>query len=226
MKFSRIIVVFFVCLFLFTSCKSKIIPLSKTYYDNTNKVGVLFIADSIRAEIIGDQSLLEMALTGTKRFRAPLELVDKAINPISDIENTYFNTYQEKGKPIKKIDYKLNTEDLVEFEKPKKSKKQYFNYDLRFLQSKDIDELLIVTIEYGLLVNYDGIFEEEKLGNCRIESKIINLKDNSILYNNFTVFNVEVIGNWKTPPNYPNLKNAIQLAIKQAIEEEKRKFNN
>ena len=212
------------CLVTLTNCSEKIL-LPNSYYDNSNKVGVLYIIDSIKTTTTGDQSLFEMIVTGTKRFNKPLKLIDEKINPKLDIKNLYSNIYNEKNKTLTEIDYKLDISRLNEFTKPSKSKKKYYRYDLRFFKSKEIDELLIVKVEYGLLVSYDGLIEDELFGNCKIESKIIDLNDNSIIFNDFSTFSEKIKDGWgKNPPEYPNLKNAILSAIQKTIDIEKDKF--
>ena len=76
------------CLVTLTNCSEKIL-LPNSYYDNSNKVGVLYIIDSIKTTTTGDQSLFEMIVTGTKRFNKPLKLIDEKINPKLDIKNLY-----------------------------------------------------------------------------------------------------------------------------------------
>ena len=212
------------CLVTLTNCSEKIL-LPNSYYDNSNKVGVLYIIDSIKTTTTGDQSLFEMIVTGTKRFNKPLKLIDEKINPKLDIKNLYSNIYNEKNKTLTEIDYKLDISRLNEFTKPSKSKKKYYRYDLRFLKSKEIDELLIVKVEYGLMVSYDGLIEDELFGNCKIESKIIDLNDNSIIFNDFSIFSEKIKSSWCNPPEYPNLKNTILSAIQKTIDIEKDKFD-
>lgn len=214
-----------ICLVTLTNCSEKIL-LQNSYYDNSNKVGVLYTIDSIKTTTTGDQSLFEMIVTGTKKFNKPLKLIDEKINPKLDIKNLYSSVYKEKNKSLTEIDYTLDFNRLNEFEKPSKSKKKYYRYDLRFLKSKEIDELLIVKVEYGLLISYDGLIEDELFGNCKIETKIIDLNDNSIIFNDTSVFSEKIKGAWgKDSPEYPNLKNTIFSAIQKTMDIEKDKFN-
>jgi hypothetical protein len=214
-----------ICLVTFTNCSEKTL-LPKTYYDNSNKVGVLYIIDSIKTTTTGDQSFLESIITGNKRFKEPLNLINEKIKPNLEIKNLYSNIYNEKGKSLTEINYTLDVKRLNEFVKPAKSEKKYYRYDLRFLKSKKIDELLIVKVEYGLLVSYDGLIEDELFGNCKIESKIIDLNDNSIIFNDFSFFIEKIKGSWgENSPEYTNLKNTILSAIQKTIELEKVKFS-
>lgn len=207
-----------------TSCAVKM-PLSNNYFANKKKVGVIYLIDSISVYKDGPQGLLDMALTSGKKFNEPLTIVDKKINLKDDLENLYNQIFQQKGKPLIEIDFEYNIEKLKEFKKPKSSKKKFHKYDLRFLKNKGIDELFIVEAQYGLLVSYYGMIEIGKMGNCRIDSKIIDLSDNSIIFKDFSNSEKKIKGKWKTPPKYENLQNAILEAISKTLELEKNKFN-
>ncbi|MEM9685832.1 MAG: hypothetical protein AAF934_02800 [Bacteroidota bacterium] len=217
---------FLLCLiltgFFAIGCAVKI-PLSTTYFQNNKKVGVIYNIDSISVYKQGAQGLLDMALTSGKRFREPLNIVDKTINPTEKIKNQYRNTFSQHNKSLIEIDYDYDVKKMTKFTKPSDSKK-YHKYDLRALRSNGIDEVLIINVRYGLLVSYYGMIETGKAGDCRIESEIIDLTDNSIIYKNFSVYSERIKGKWKTPPDYENLKNSIELAINNTLEQEKAKF--
>ncbi|MFL0102041.1 hypothetical protein [Tenacibaculum maritimum] len=206
------------------SCAVKM-PLPSNYYSNQKKVGVIYLIDSIGVYKQGAQGLLDMALTAGKRFKEPLSIVDKKINPNNDIKDLYRQLFKTKGKPLNEIDFKYSIEKLTKFEKPSSSKKKYHKYDLRFLKNKGIEELLIVDVQYGLLVSYYGMIETGKMGNCRIDSEIIDLSDNSIVFKDFTNSVEKIKGKWKTPPEYENLANSISGAITKTIGLEKTKLN-
>ncbi|TYC08432.1 hypothetical protein ES677_14470 [Bizionia gelidisalsuginis] len=207
-----------------SSCAVKM-PLSSNYYSNQKKVGVIYLIDSIGVYREGAQGLLDMALTAGKRFKEPLSIVDKKINPNNDIKDLYIQIFKTKGKPLKDIDFEYDIEKLTKFEKPSSSKKKFHKYDLRFLKDKGIDELLIVDVQYGLLVSYYGMIETGKTGNCRIDSEIIDLSDNSIVFKDFSNSVEKINGKWKTPPRYENLKNSISGAIVKTINLERSKLN-
>jgi hypothetical protein len=199
-------------------------PLSSNYYSNQKKVGVIYLIDSIGVYKEGAQGLLDMALTAGKRFREPLSVIDKKINPNEDIKELYRQLFKTKGKSLKEIDYDYDIEKLTKFDKPT-SEKKFHKYDLRFLKDKGIDELLIIDAQYGLLVSYYGMIETGKMGNCRIDSEIIDLSDNSIIFKDFSNSVEKIEGDWKTPPEYENLSNSISTAIRKTIELERSKLN-
>ncbi|MXV37904.1 hypothetical protein GO491_04315 [Flavobacteriaceae bacterium Ap0902] len=120
----------------------------------------------------------------------------------------------------------ISQEEFVLFKKPKASQaNDFYKYDARKLRKYGIDELLIVHVQYGLMVNYYGMIETGKYGNCLITTQIVNLDDNTIIYENRTHKPVLIQGKWKTPPTYNNLKNAIDESIELTLEEEKIKLN-
>lgn len=69
------------------------------------------------------------------------------------------------------------------------------------------------------------MIETGKIGNCRIDSEIIDLSDNSIVFKNFSNSVEKIKGKWKTPPEYENLKHSISGAIEKTINLEKTKLN-
>ncbi|AUP79239.1 hypothetical protein [Flavivirga eckloniae] len=213
-----------IILITISSCAVKM-PLSDNYYTNQKKVGVVYLIDSIRVYREGSQGLLDVALTPGKRFKEPLQIVDKKINPTNEIKGLYEGIFSAKGKPLKEIQFDYDVKKLKKFEKPSSSKKKYHKYDLRSLKDKGVDELLIVSVSYGLLVSYYGMIETGKKGNSHIASEIIDLTDNSIVFKGYSDSVEKIKGKWKTPPEYENLANSISNAISKTINLEKTKFN-
>ncbi len=207
-----------------SSCATKI-PLTSNYYSNNKTVGVLFLIEDIGVYKAGAQGLLEMALTSGDRFKEALYSVDLKVNPKDDIKNAYRQLLNSKGKSFKELDFNYDTSKLTKFKSQSSSKKKFYKYDLRFLKEQGIDELLIVRAKYGILVSYYGFIETGKDGNCRIDSSIINLSDNSIIYSDFSNSTIKIQGKWKTPPKYEALTSSISSAIKNAIYTEKNKLN-
>ena len=219
-SFNFFLVLFLVGL-LFLSCVTKV-PLTSDYFQNNKKVGVIYNIDTINVYREGQQGLLDMALAHGAKYKQPLAIVDKTANPYEKIRNTYQFLFNQKNKPLQHIDFEYDVKKLSKFAKPSNSDKKYHKYDLRKLKSEGIDELLIVNVKYGLLVSYYGFIETAIQGYCRINSEIVNLTDNSVIYKNFSMGKEKVRGKWKTPPNYDNLRNSIQNAIDKTLSLEKR----
>jgi hypothetical protein len=66
--------------------------------------------------------------------------------------------------------------------------------------------------------------EIARYGKTYIRSTIVSLDNNKILYLNATLIKIPLRGEWNLPPDYSNLRNAIQLASKLAVSEEKKKY--
>ena len=72
--------------------------------------------------------------------------------PTQKIMNFYTELYTSKGKQVVPIDEAFGSNPQAwNFKSPKGNKKRYYSIDVRFLHDKyNIDELLIVTLHYGL----------------------------------------------------------------------------
>ncbi|RIV35980.1 hypothetical protein D2V08_03270 [Flagellimonas lutimaris] len=199
-------------------------PLTSNYFNNGKKVGIIYDIDSIGVFKNGSQGLLDMALTSENRFKEPLKVVDQKINPTQKIKNTFQNAFLNRKKQIIALDHSLDYEKLDKFGKSDSKYKEYHRYDLRSLKEQGIDELLIVSVRYGLSVSDYGMIETGKDGSCYITYEIVDLDDNSLLYRDTSVGLKKIKGKWKTPPNYDNLTNAIDGAISQATDVQKTKL--
>jgi len=201
---------------LFNSCVTTIKISSKFY--NPTKVGIIVDIDTIRFSKTGNQGFIDMALTPGNKYTEPLKTIDPFVNPTTKIKNELYNLLESKYKKFEFINEDVNIEELNKFEKPANSEGKFYNKDLRGLKAKyNVDEIMFVNVSYGLLVQYYGFMELNRFGYSVINSIIVNLDDNSLLFRDRT-YNSQIInGEWKTPPNYDNLKNSIQTAIDNSI---------
>ncbi|MDH7447181.1 hypothetical protein [Aquimarina sp. 2201CG14-23] len=211
---------------LLSSCAAKI-PLSSNYYESNSKVGLLLNINEINASRTGNQGIIDLALTQGIKYKEPLKIVDQQLNAKQRIQDLYKNTYSTKGKDLILIKDSINFNNFKKFEVPKDKKaNKYAKHDIRELKTKyNIDELLIINVNYGLLVSYYSMIETGRSGNCTIHSTIVNLNDNSLLYKDFSFSLEKINGKWKTPPKYENLFSSINAAITETLSKEKTKFN-
>lgn len=221
---TKTIIIILVSAFL-TSCMTTI-PLSDNYFTSTKKVGIIQLKNEITNYRQGSQGLLDMALTQGNKYQEPLRIIDENIQPFQEIFNTYEAIYKRKGKELIILDGGINFDAWKRFPtNTGASNKKYYKYDLRHLKEKyDIDELLLVDVKYGVLVNYYSFAEIGRYGYCNISSIIVDLSDNSLQYKNASEVSKQVKGKWKTPPKYEKLQNGIDAAIVEAIKMEKMKF--
>jgi len=200
------------------------VPMSADYFQSEKKVGIIQVTNDINIFKEGSQGLLDMALTPGNKYKEPLDIVDKEINPEIKISELYQEIFNTNNKSLKIIDATIDFDNLEKFQKPE-SEKDFYKFDLRDLKTKyNIDELLLVYVNYGLLISYYGFIETGRLGYCQISSEIINLDDNSLIYKNQSISRETMKGKWNTPPQYENLTNTIKKAIDNSIQQEQSKF--
>ncbi len=198
-----------------TSCVTTM-PLNQQFY-NTKKVGVIVQVDSIGMAKAGEQGLLDMALTPGDRFTIGLKRVEPKLNLKETLKNEISHIFNSKHKQFKIINENIVYEYLYQFEKPNSAKK-YSKKDFMYLKSKyNVDEILHVHANYGLLVSYYGMIELDKQGYVNIATEVVDLSDNSLLQKISFQTVAKMNGNWKKGEDFDNLKNSIQDAINNSI---------
>tara|TARA_B110000977_G_C11048471_1_gene481447 strand:- start:1212 stop:1922 length:711 start_codon:yes stop_codon:yes gene_type:complete len=227
-NFTKISIV--LVLFLLTSCAVSV-KLPTDYFENgNNKVGIIYTIDTNHIHRTGNQGLLDLMLTpGTKyydlneRVRNDIDLNDK-------VKDLYAQIFSKKAKDLILInitEQELN--DLPSFKKTSTSTTTYFHKkDLQFLKQKGIDELLIVSVKYGILIDYYGFIELSKNAICTINSEIIDLSNNQIIYKDFSLLtkNLKI----KADPSNKEFEldnkmfDGINNIIPETFELEKNKF--
>lgn len=223
MRICRLVILTILVILFAAGCAVNV-PLSTDYFQSEKRVGIILIKNDITTFKEGSQGALDHLLTLGNKYREPLEIVDKEINPNIIISELYQEIFKSNSKQLQTIDESINFKNLEKFQKPE-SEKIFHKYDLRYLKPKlEIDELLLVNVNYGLIINYYSIIEIGRMGYCKISSEIINLDDNSIIYKNQSISKETMKGKWKTPPLYENLKNTIKKAIDNSIQQEKSKY--
>lgn len=216
MKINKIIYLTFVLLIL-NSCATHL-PMPKNYFENNKKVGVLYLIKPIDTFREGPQGILDMAITVGAKYKEPLSIIKDEVNPESQMKDLYSDIFKSKGKPLEEINLGYDLKKRKEFKKPFKSKKKYFKYDLRYLKDRGIDELLVVKVGHGIIVRYNGFLETGRRGICEVETEIIDLSDNSLVFTDSFISLENLEGDWNTPPKYENLSKSISSAIKYAVE--------
>lgn len=193
------------------------------YATQPEDLGLVLVINDITTRRSGG-SALGKAMINYHKYDAPLEAVDPKLDPEKKFRRMYLSLFESKGKNISLVDDMFDEDQFAKFVAPDKSK-EYFEYDLRPLKDKyNVDELMIVTVDYGLNQNYSGAFEAGKGGYSHVVSSIIDLDDNSIIYKGETWGNGKLKSKWDTPPDYEYLREAIDAAINQAVETEKTKY--
>ncbi len=205
------------------SCAVKKYSVSPAFYTSGADLGLIMVTNDITTRRSGG-SALGKAMIDYHKYDAPLKAVDPKLDPDKKFRRMYMSLFESKGKNIIQVDDQFDKDQFDKFTVADKSRK-YFEYDIRPLKDKyNVDELMIVTVDYGLNQNYSGAFEAGKGGYSHVVSNIINLDDNSIIYKGETWGNGKLKSGWDTPPDYEYLREAIDAAINQAVEAEKTKY--
>ena len=202
-----------------------------SYFNNQKTLGIIYLIEPIDVFEEGQKGIIvDNFIVVDHNFIEPLEIIDKKINPIGEIKELFKGLLNTKGKSYVELEYEQYANKFEKFEKPSSAKREYYQYDLRTLKSQfindhEIDEVLIVSVKYGLWVNYDALIIFDKMGRCIIESEIVDLNDNSIIYHGYSVSLKSIKGRWDTPPEYENLSYSIKSAISTALAKHKAKLN-
>lgn len=185
--------------------------LSRKYYESKKRIGIIQVIDTIGMYRVGNQGLLDIAFTQGKKYKEGLDVVDKDINPSGRIHKLYRDVLDKNGKEYKNVDYQLFS--LARSNKISKG-------DCEFLKNNlGIDELIVVKVKYGIMVQYYGFIELARYGMCNVFTKIINIDDNSTVYKRKSYKIEKIKGKWKTPPEYDNLRTAVKTAIDKSVED-------
>ncbi|MBP6385903.1 MAG: hypothetical protein KA327_04725 [Pseudarcicella sp.] len=167
----------------------------------------------------GSQGLLDVAITPGNKFIEPLHNIKSKLDYEGILKNEISNIMKSKNKDFTFIDEKVDLASYGEFETTNSDKK-YAKTDffpLR-LARKDLNELLVVKVKYGILVSYYGFIEIGKEGYVNIATEVIDLNDNSLLQKNQHQLNSPIHGNWKEgDADFDNLKVSIQESIDKSI---------
>jgi hypothetical protein len=224
MKIStRTVLLMFLTVLLTFSCTVKKYTVSPSFYSSGSDLGLILVTNDISTRRSGG-SVLGKTLIDYHKYDAPLEAVDPVLDPEKKFRRMYLSLFESKGKNITQVDDQFDSDQFSKFAASGKSR-DYYEYDLRPLKEKyNVDELMIVTLDYGLNQNYSGALEAGKGGYSHVVSSIVNLDDNSIIYKGETWGNGKLKSKWDTPPDYEYLREAIDAAINQAVETEKIKY--
>lgn len=201
------------CLF-FTGCASSI-PMNQNFYKST-KVGIILQVDSIGLYRAGAQGLLDMALTMGNKYRQPLKNVEAVVNPTEKLKFEIAKVLQAKNKQYDFIEENIDFNKIKKFEKTGEGK--FYNKDIREFKSKyNVDEVMIIQVNYGLLVSYYSMIEIGWQGQAVISNSVVDLNNNALLFQDRVSALEKLKGKWNTPPSYQNLITAIKDAINKCF---------
>tara|TARA_R110002072_G_scaffold163414_2_gene316054 strand:+ start:1886 stop:2515 length:630 start_codon:yes stop_codon:yes gene_type:complete len=201
-------IIILITLILFISCGTKK-QLMNDFYSDNKKVGIIILNEPANIHREHKGGLVDIGSTNRERFIEALKIIKNRVDLKSQIENFYSEYFNSKNKKTEFL--KMNF-DISKNEQIHKS-----------LKGKGINQVIIVKVEYGLLLSYYNLLEIAKNGYCQINSEILDLDNNSVIYKNTSKSIKKTKGNWKKS-EYQELTKSISLAIESAIKSEKNKF--
>ncbi len=204
-------------------------PIShQTHISNAGFTGIVTgtMASSMGNELYG--------VTGMGKYAAALVKVEPELYAKERIRELYFHAFLAKQVDFieleeKEYKEKINTyiHRLPKFIAPKETKKKYYTKDLRFLKELyNIDQILLVNADYGIYSWYTLGIERSRHGIAKLESVIVNLTDNSIIYEGQSTKKYRLKGKWNEPPFYEKVKTTINQALQSAILKEEERLHH
>jgi hypothetical protein len=159
------------------------------------------------------------------KFDTVLYKIDDRLNPEDTVLRVYELIYTLKGKTVVRLNDELDISSLPAFQSHDKAKK-YSSVDVRSLKDKlQLDEVLVVFVEYGVKASYKYGMEISRNGRCEITSELVSTSDNSLAMQNTSFAYERVKGEWNVPPDYANLARTIKMAIRECIGREKLEYD-
>ena len=219
-------------------------PLSSSYYKAKTKTGLVVIVRPLENVIDEGVSrsvggtIANKIINSSERFQGKYAKAFIAIEPqlkaAERLRHFYVERFARNGKKVTPFDEYIDLDALENYTPPADWNKVFFKArcgestcckDLRYLKKKlDVDELMLVTLRYGINSGYHYAIEVSREGMASLTFQIIDLNDNSIVYASWATKGAWVDDDWDTPPTYENIKTRIDLAIEEVLKEEQEKY--
>lgn len=207
-----------------TSCVSKIAMDKQSFYKE-KKIGVIVTQDSMSIYRAGAQGLLDMAISSGRKYKEPLKQISPQFNPKENILKVIEQKFAENGKNYIIINDVINLKDFPKYEVASKDDDKFLKQDVRSLKTKyDIDQLMLIKINYGLSISYYGMIETGRFSTTSLFTQIINLDNNQIIFRDPYENLIPIKGKWNEPPHYENLSGHIKKSIDKSMEDFTKNF--
>lgn len=201
-------------LLLFASCVTTI-PLNEGFY-NQKKVGVIFQIDSASVARSGSQGLIDMALTPGNRYKQSLKLISDDLKIQDSLGKKIESIFKLKNKSYQFIKTNIVYDSLENFVGERNSKK-VCKKDFRYLKTQNnVDEILFVKLNYGMEIMYYGFIETGKMSFSNMKIQIINLEDNSLMYQD-QIRTVSNLNSKWDDNNFENLKTSLNKVLDESM---------
>jgi len=211
-------------LWMTVSCAVKV-PMNEDYLQKPGKVGIFVNVTEPQKYREGSQGLLDLAVTSGDKYQPLLDYVKGQINPKQDLITLYVQAMRDRGQEVVVIDEGFDAKNASKFKGEKAEGKKYSTYDLGYLKNKyNVDNVIFVNMNWGIMVSYYSMIETGRAAFAYIDTKVVNLDDQSLYYSNPEAQSIVIKGKWNTPPAYENAAGKIREAVDKTIEAERKTF--
>lgn len=198
---------------LLSACASPNVPLKPTFWQERPKVKVA--NDKLPQPVLyhmGQQGILDYVISDavTKDFNHYLHNFD--LNKLVSLRKDFVKRLRANNIPATKF-ATINVKKLPWVNKKKQefSERNFSQFSTKIGNSR----LLVVSTNLlGAIRNYYAMIP---LGPpraiCELEGRLVNIKNNRVLWRYTSRIELPVKGYWSQPPAYPNFTNALNEAI-------------
>jgi hypothetical protein len=198
------------------------IAVEKSFWQNKNQV--VAVATTVipkpSTHMAGSQGLLDVAINNAMAGELSNHLQTLDTSDINKLEDDIATYLSKKGFKVKRIPNQVNLDDFADFKKEKSGSEHYAVKDFRQFKSQyGADKLVLISaVRLGTVRNYYGFIPTSSpTGLSHLRGQIINLDTNQLEWNQTVEQTVPFEGEeWDTPPNYPSLSKAVNIAIAQS----------
>ncbi len=207
-------------LIFFTGCADRQIDVSEEFWENTDsKIGLVVDAQRHgRLYKCGSQGLLDMAITDALSGEGHYI---NTVQPYGFLKiANYFKTELElAGFQTKVYPKTIDVGDFPEISWPKKD---IYKYDLSYIfEEMGCDKIIVLRLsKYGIIrYFYSFIALNEPEALVDVHGVMVEKEGNRVIWDsgkNNCYIRREVNGEWKQPPDYPNMTKALELASEES----------
>jgi len=150
----------------------------------------------------------------TKNFRRYLQTLD--MKWYSKLKQQFVVSFRKSGVKVKTFPEDISTK---KFNYLNKNLQQYAKYDYSFLKTRiGVSKLLLISVDAaGAIRRYYGFIPlSSPKAYVSLTGRLINLKNNRILWRYTAQSKVPVEGEWDQPPMYENFTAAFNEAVRRA----------
>ncbi|MBX7152900.1 hypothetical protein K1X84_14820 [bacterium] len=205
---------------LFTGCGTSRMTINPSFWENkTQKIGIV-IGGFPKAAAYkgGNQGLLDIAINEAMAGSLESHLRSVDMTPFSNIADQFVLQLKERGLTVTK----LTERGFVDPDISSSGGKKYISCNFKKLMQKEpVDIVLFLEIvRFGTIRSYYGFIPtSDPKALCQARAYLISTKDCELLWT-FEMQEKEsivpVVGAWDQSPDYPNVTNALNAAMKEA----------